>query len=262
MNKPTGESWGALVRDSEPTYNEQGLPPNLISTNVNTPSGGILLVCTYMTSIAAEAISQLSAGREVYSFCPELSHLDVLGLKLTTMFRIGKVTDLVVLTKDGSPHSMQIPLMVQEAAENTNFPKSKINYFAYEDGGIHPFRDLAVRKARHYSAIEEVMDLAQLRKVVEILRAPGGCPNDRAETWMSVVDHLREETEEVAEAVAKNDIENLEEEIGDLLFNIYLLAGIGEDAGLFSIESIAAKCAKKMIDGHPKVFTGEKTFKY
>ena len=264
MNQEIGKSWEELVRVSEPAQQqrEANVPPNLISTNVNTPSGSILLVCTYTTTIMPEVIEQLSAGREVYSFCPELSHLDVLGLKLTTMFRIGKVTDLVVLTKDGSPHSMQIPLMVQEAAENTNFSKDKINYFAFEDGGIHAYRDLTVRKARHYSAIEEVMDLAQLRKIVEILRAPGGCPNDRAETWDSVIDHLREETEEIAEAVAKTDFTNLEEEIGDLLFNIYLLAGIGEDQGLFSIESIAAKCSQKMIKNHPAVFTEDRKFKY
>lgn len=238
------------------------MPPNLISTNVNTPSGSILLICTYTMSIAPELISKLAAGREVYSFCPELSHLDVLGLKLTTMFRIGKVTDLVVLTKDGSPHSMQIPLMVQEAAENTNFDKSKITYQALEGGKVYTIGDRTIRKARHYSEIEKIMPLAKLRKVVEILRAPGGCPNDQAETWESIIDHLREETEEVAEAVKKNDIDNLCDELGDVLFNIMLMCRIAEEKQMFSIEDVVSNSAAKMIRGHKKVFTEDRPVKF
>lgn len=238
------------------------MPPNLISTNVNTPTGSILLICTYTMSIAPELISRLAVGREVYSFCPELSHLDVLGLKLTTMFRIGKVTDLVVLTKDGSPHSMQIPLMVQEAAENTNFDKSRISYQALEGGKVHTIGDRTIRKARHYSEIEKIMPLAKLRKVVEILRAPGGCPNDQAETWESVIDHLREETEEVAEAVKLQDFDNLCDELGDVLFNIMLMARIAEEKELFSIEDVVANSADKMIRGHKKVFTADRPLKH
>ena len=238
------------------------LPPNLISTNVNTPSGSILLICSYTVSIASDLVSRLAEGREVYSFCPELSHLDVLGLKLTTMFRIGKVTDVVVLTKDGSPHSMQIPLMVQEAAENTNFDKSHITYHVLEGGKVYTISDATVRKARHYSEIEKIMPLAKLRKVVDLLRAPGGCPNDQAETWESVVDHLREETEEVAQAVKRNDIENLCDELGDLLFNIMLMSRIAEEQQFFSIESVMRNSAEKMIRGHKKVFANDRLLKF
>ncbi len=251
-----------LIRPEGEVQAAANLPPNLISTNVNTPKGSILLICTYTVSIAPELVKELSAGREVYSFCPELSHLDVLGLKLTTMFRIGKVTDLVVITKDGSPHSMQIPLMVQEAAENTNFDKAKINYIALEGGAAHAIGDRTIRKARHYSEIEKIMPLARLRKVVEILRAPGGCPNDAAETWPSVIDHFREETEEVAEAVAKGDIENLREELGDMFFNIMLMCHIAEQEGHFTIEDVITDSAEKMIRGHKNVFTPDRQIKF
>ena len=221
-----------------------------------------MLICSYTVSIASDLVSQLAEGREVYSFCPELSHLDVLGLKLTTMFRIGKVTDVVVLTKDGSPHSMQIPLMVQEAAENTNFDKSHITYHVLEGGEVYTINDTTVRKARHYSEIEKIMPLAKLRKVVDLLRAPGGCPNDQAETWESVVDHLREETEEVAQAVKRNDIENLCDELGDLLFNIMLMSRIAEEQQFFSIESVMRNSAEKMIRGHKKVFANDSLLKF
>src|ERR1700674_1064731 len=104
-------------RSSEPQISD--IPPNIIATNVNTFSGDILLTCSYSPQVGAEHFEKLAVGRKAFSFCPELTHLDKLGFKLCTIFRLRRLTSLVVLTKDGSPHSMQIPLMVQEAAKDT-----------------------------------------------------------------------------------------------------------------------------------------------
>jgi uncharacterized protein YabN with tetrapyrrole methylase and pyrophosphatase domain len=153
---------------------------------------------------------------------------------------------------------MQIPLMVQEAAENAGFDKANIRYIVLEGGRAHEISDLTVRKARHYSEVEALLPIARLEKVTEILRGDGGCKNDRAETFASIVEHLKEETGEIAEALEKEDIPNLEEEIGDVLFNLFLMAQIGKERKLFSMNTIANRCAQKMVDGHPGVFANRK----
>jgi NTP pyrophosphatase (non-canonical NTP hydrolase) len=240
------------IREAEP----EGctIPPNIIATNVNTFSGDLLLTCSYSPQVAPAYFNTLAVGRKSFSFCPELTHLDKLGFKLCTIFRLRRVTSLVVLTKDGSPHSMQIPLMVQEAAEDTGFDKANIQYFCIEGGKLHSIDDLAVRKARHFSEIQKLLPFAQVKKVTEILRGENGCPNDRKETFESVLDHLREETEEVGEAIQSEDIANLKIELADVFFNICLAARIAEERNLFSLEDIAATAAQKMIDRHPQVF--------
>ena len=242
--------------------NRPYVPPNVIESNVNQFSGDILLTCTYSPQISPEDFEKLAVGRSAFSFSAELTHLDILGLKICTIFRLDRVTSLTTLTKDGSPHSMQIPLMVQEAAENVGFPKDKIRYYCLEGGELYEFGDLTVRKARHYSDIEALMSHAKLAKVTEILRSENGCPNDRKETYESVIDHLHEEVGEVAEALQKNDSDNFVEELGDVLFNIYLMAQIGRETGAFTINDVIDRVATKMIDKHPDVFTSDLKFKY
>lgn len=237
------------------------VPPNLIASNVNVFTGDLLLTCTYSPEINPTVFEELSRGRRAFSFCPELTHLDKLGFKLCTIFRLKRVTSLVVLTKDGSPHSMQIPLMVQEAAEDVGFDKNNIHYFCLESGEVHEISDLTVRKARHYSEIEKLLPFAKLHKVAHILRAPGGCPNDRAETYKSVVEHLEEEVGEVRQAVENNDIDNLIEELGDVLFNLFLMSQIASEDGKFSIHQVMDKVADKMIRNHESIFEG-KILKY
>lgn len=242
--------------------NRPYVPPNIIESNVNQFSGDILLTCTYSPQINPKDFEMLAEGRTAFSFSAELTHLDILGLKICTIFRLDRVTSLTTLTKDGSPHSMQIPLMVQEAAENVGFPKDKIRYYCLEGGKLFEFGDLTVRKARHYSDIEALMPHAKLAKVTKILRSENGCPNDRQETYESVIDHLQEEVSEVAEAFKNNDPDNFVEELGDLLFNIYLMAQIGQEEGKFTINDIIDAVATKMIVKHPDVFTQKFKFKY
>ncbi|WP_433239907.1 MazG nucleotide pyrophosphohydrolase domain-containing protein [Streptosporangium sp. CA-135522] len=234
---------------------------DLITVNVNMFSGDILLTCTYAPDVNPEAYSRLSAGRSIYSYCPELHHLDKLGFKMCTIFRLDRVSSVTVLTKDGSPHSMQIPLMVQEAAEDVGFEKSCISYFCLEGGELHEISDLTVRKARHYSEIEALLPFAQIDRVAEVLRGEDGCPNDRAETFETVVDHLREEVEEIAAAIESGDGANLIEEIGDVMFNLVLLGRILKEQGQGSLSDVARLAARKMVDRHPKVFES-RTLKY
>ena len=76
------------------------------------------------------------------------------------------------------------------------------------------------------------------KDLVEItakLRAEDGCPWDREQTFESLRKYMREEAEEAVQAVDKNDMENLCEELGDVLFQVMLNSQIAKEKGLFKI---------------------------
>ncbi len=97
-----------------------------------------------------------------------------------------------------------------------------------------------------------------LVKLAARLRAPDGCPWDREQTYESLKKCVLDEAQEIAEAIDKNDIPNLEEEIGDVLFNLILLAQIGEERGDFSLESLCQKTEAKLIERHTWIFGSDK----
>lgn len=235
--------------------------PNIISQNVNYYQGDILIVDSYIESMYPDILKELSGGKTVVSFCPELTHLDVLGLKVTTILRLKRVTSLTVLTKDGSPHTIQIPFMIQEAVENTDFDKKNVFYYAIEQGKLYPIDDLSVRKARHLSMIQDLMPFAKLVKTVDILCSENGCKNERAETYKSVLAHLYEELAELQQAFEKQDKENFFEEAGDILFNLMLLLKIANNNHEKTLNAWLDDLSNKMIERHPNVFTGT-YFKY
>lgn len=101
-------------------------------------------------------------------------------------------------------------------------------------------------------------DLEDLRRLVARLRAPDGCPWDREQTLADMRSHLLEEAHEVAAAIDAGGWAELEEELGDLLFQIAFLVQLGVEAGELSSEEVVAGIARKMVDRHPHVFGGER----
>lgn len=100
----------------------------------------------------------------------------------------------------------------------------------------------------------KMQSLGKLRTIIEQLRDPKtGCPWDRVQTHASLTEYVIEEAYEVVEAIRQTP-ETLEEELGDLLLQIFLHAQIGSENGEFSIESIAKKLCEKLIRRHPHVF--------
>ena len=65
---------------------------------------------------------------------------------------------------------------------------------------------------------------------------------------------MREEAEEAVQAVDKNDMENLCEELGDVLFQVMLNSQIAKEKGLFSIDDVIGGICEKMVRRHPHVF--------
>lgn len=97
--------------------------------------------------------------------------------------------------------------------------------------------------------------VARLRAVMAALRDPQtGCPWDREQTFDTIAPYTIEEAYEVAEAIAQNDMAELREELGDLLFQVVYHAQMAEERGAFDFDDVAATIAEKMIRRHPHVF--------
>lgn len=86
------------------------------------------------------------------------------------------------------------------------------------------------------------------------LRAPGGCPWDREQTFDTIKKYTLEETYEVFDAIERRDWNDLRDELGDLLLQVLFYAQMAEDAGYFNIRDVAAGLNAKLIRRHPHVF--------
>ena len=101
----------------------------------------------------------------------------------------------------------------------------------------------------------------KFQKLVEImarLRAPGGCPWDREQTFDTIKPYTLEETYEVLDAIDRRDWNGLAEELGDFLLQAVFYAQMGTEQNLFRIEDALDAINRKLIRRHPHVF-GEET---
>jgi MazG family protein len=94
----------------------------------------------------------------------------------------------------------------------------------------------------------------RLLDVMERLRGPAGCPWDREQTRASLRSDLIEETYEVLEAIERGNPSELEEELGDLLFQVVFHARLAEEAGEFAMRDLLQRLVTKMVSRHPHVF--------
>lgn len=97
-----------------------------------------------------------------------------------------------------------------------------------------------------------------LLKIAAHLRSDKGCPWDRKQTIKSMLEHLREEADEVAEAINLTDHENLKEELGDLLFQIIMISQIAKEEKLFTMEEVIDDIYEKIYSRHTWVFGKDK----
>lgn len=93
-----------------------------------------------------------------------------------------------------------------------------------------------------------------LLRIVEILRAPGGCPWDAEQSHESIRKDFIEETYEVIEAINKNSPEMLREELGDVLLQVVFHTLIETEKGNFTFSDVTDEICKKLIIRHPHVF--------
>lgn len=90
--------------------------------------------------------------------------------------------------------------------------------------------------------------------IMERLRAPGGCPWDREQTFDSIKPYTLEETYEVLEAIDNRDWPELAGELGDLLLQVLFYAEMAKEQQTFSIDDVLDRLSTKLVDRHPHVF--------
>ena len=95
----------------------------------------------------------------------------------------------------------------------------------------------------------------QLVEIMEALRAPDGCPWDRAQTHRTLTRYLLEESYETLEAIEQDNSPELCVELGDLLLQIVFHAQVAREAGRFVIDDVCRAIVDKMIRRHPHVFS-------
>lgn len=127
-----------------------------------------------------------------------------------------------------------------------------------------PLFQLASQKAYDHTAAVWVPGLdflhrdrftmEDLSKIVSRLRAPDGCPWDRIQTHNSLRPYMVEEAWEAVNAIDAEDSDHLADELGDVLFQVFIHASIGESFDEFTLTDVVSLICQKMIRRHPHVF--------
>jgi MazG family protein len=116
----------------------------------------------------------------------------------------------------------------------------------------------------HASAVHAATDSARAAALFEQsvsimarLRAPGGCPWDREQSFDSIRKYTLEETYEVFDAIERRDFPHLAEELGDLLLQVLFYAEMAANEGHFTIADVLEHLNNKLVRRHPHVFGEE-----
>ncbi|KZL12642.1 Nucleoside triphosphate pyrophosphohydrolase [Pseudovibrio axinellae] len=98
-------------------------------------------------------------------------------------------------------------------------------------------------------------DISRLIEIMKALRTPGtGCPWDLEQNFKTISPYTIEEAYEVADAIEREDLLDLKEELGDLLFQVVYYSQMAQEENAFAFEDVVEAIAKKMIRRHPHVF--------
>lgn len=102
-------------------------------------------------------------------------------------------------------------------------------------------------------------DINKLLQIMAALRDPQtGCPWDIEQTFETIAPYTLEEAYEVADAIQRNEMQELKGELGDLLFQVAFHARLAEEAGEFDFSDVVTAICDKMERRHPHVFANEK----
>ena len=99
--------------------------------------------------------------------------------------------------------------------------------------------------------------IAGLRGVMERLFAPDGCPWDREQTPQTLRRYLLEEAYELVDAIDRDDVAGIREELGDLMAHLFMQTALAQQAGRFTAEDVAGYAHAKFVRRHPHVFGDE-----
>ena len=98
-------------------------------------------------------------------------------------------------------------------------------------------------------------DIGDLKRLMERLRDPEtGCPWDLKQSYQSIAPFTLEECLELIDALEQGDLEHVEEELGDVLFQVIFYSQLGKEDGLFDFDSVVSGITTKLLRRHPHVF--------
>jgi ATP diphosphatase len=113
--------------------------------------------------------------------------------------------------------------------------------------------------SRDISRMTPSRDISRLLEIMAALRTPGsGCPWDLEQDFATIAPYTLEEAYEVADAIARDDIQDLCEELGDLLLQVAFHARMAEEQGAFDFGDVVEGITEKLIRRHPHVFGGQR----
>ncbi|MGA0844915.1 MAG: nucleoside triphosphate pyrophosphohydrolase [Luteolibacter sp.] len=101
---------------------------------------------------------------------------------------------------------------------------------------------------------DDAKQLDRLRAIMHRLRAPGGCPWDAEQSHASLIPNLIEECYETVDAIRRDDMEHMREELGDLLLQVVFHSELAEESGKFDLNAVARGVSDKLVRRHPHVF--------
>jgi nucleoside triphosphate diphosphatase len=103
--------------------------------------------------------------------------------------------------------------------------------------------------------VKSSRDIARLIEIMAALRTPGsGCPWDLEQTFRTIAPYTLEEAYEVADAIARGDLTDLKDELGDLLLQVAFHARMAEEQGAFDFGDVVETVTAKLVRRHPHVF--------
>lgn len=106
--------------------------------------------------------------------------------------------------------------------------------------------------------VNKTHTINDLVQIMDRLLAPGGCPWDREQTPKTLVPFAIEEAHELAEAIEKDDLAGIKEELGDLLLQVVFHCALVRNKGLFTLEDVIEGICSKLVRRHPHVFADDK----
>src|SRR5437868_10774910 len=102
-------------------------------------------------------------------------------------------------------------------------------------------------------------DISRLLEIMAALRTPGsGCPWDLEQNFATIANYTLEEAYEVADAIARGDLMDLREELGDLLLQVVYHARMAQEQGAFDFGDVVQTITEKLLRRHPHVFGDER----
>src|SRR4051812_37484600 len=107
--------------------------------------------------------------------------------------------------------------------------------------------------------MEASRDISRLIEIMAALRTPGtGCPWDLEQNFETIAPYTLEEAYEVADAIARGDLTDLREELGDLLLQVVFHARMAQEQGAFDFGDVVQAITEKLLRRHPHVFGEER----